>query len=480
MRRVIAYRRTLPVNPSPLLSLVPVIFLLLALIVCILTVGADRILDLSPILLVIGALLTWGLTLGFTSRNTRLLKLGLRKSASQILPAIPILILIGTLSATWMVSGVVPMFIDYGLRMLSPGYFLPLTCAICACISVLTGSSWTTIATMGVAFMGIGTVMGYSAAWIAGAIISGAYFGDKVSPLSDTTVLAAGSLGVDLFDHIRNMTVTTAPAIAIALGVFAVVGWNTPVLSGSDNPEIHQALASTFNLTPYLLVVPAITLLLIMFRVNTTVTLGMATLSGLVAALVWQPQLLSGFYPSLQLLLTGSGADTGQELLDNLLQTSGAKGMLPTIMLVLMAILFGGALIGSGMLTSLTRHFLGMLRKRHHLVGATAASGLFLNATTGDQYVSLIIGANLYRKSYARAGLRPNLLSRTLEDSVSVTSVLIPWNSCGMTQSTVLGVSTLTYLPCCIFNLLSPVMSVVVATIAHRMARRRARRPVMA
>ncbi|MDE7471101.1 MAG: sodium:proton antiporter [Paramuribaculum sp.] len=467
-----------PLCPPVGAAAIPILFLLLALLTCIFTLGAGSVLDLSPWLLLTAALIgiiTARLT---TRRRPAHILSGLRKSARQIVPAYPILLLIGTLSATWMISGVVPMLIDYGVRMLYPPAFLPLACIVCALISVVTGSSWTTIATIGVAFIGIGTVLGYPAAWVAGAIISGAYFGDKVSPLSDTTVLASSTVGVDLFTHIRNMMVTTVPAISLALIVYAIVGWFTPISPQSQISEITEAIRSTFNLSPWLLLVPVTTCTLIACRVNTVITLAAGTVAGMIAAVIFQPGLFAeaaadlwGPVAAFRIMLTGSTLSTGNDLLDPLLQTSGAVGMLPTVLLVTAAMIFGGVMIGSGMLASITQALIRRIHRPVALIASTVCGGCFLNTTTGDQYISLIIGGNLFHSAYRRAGLPPHTLSRTLEDSTSVTSVLIPWNSCGMTQSTVLGVSTVIYAPCCIFNVLSPIMSVVVAAILYRRRR---------
>ncbi len=472
-------RNNKPVNPPLWVAFTPILFLLASLIVCILTLGADRVLDLSPWLLLTSAVIAVALCYFTTSRTNSHLLSGLRKSARQIIPAYPILLLIGTLSATWMISGVVPMLIDYGVHMLYPAAFLPLACIVCALVSVMTGSSWTTIATIGVAFMGIGAVMGYPAPWIAGAIISGAYFGDKVSPLSDTTVLASSTVGVDLFTHIRSMLITTVPAICIALVIYAIMGYRIQVQSEAQIAEISEAIRSTFNITPWLLTVPAITCILIIFKANTVVTLGVSTLAGLVSAIVFQPELFNTIIGqsnilagSLGILINGSELATGNEILDPLLSTSGAMGMMPTVWLVTAAMMFGGAMIGTGMLSAITTAAIKRLRNRLSLISSTVAGGCFLNLTTGDQYISLIIGGNMFHSAYRTAGIRPRILSRSLEDSISVTSVLIPWNSCGMTQSTVLGIATVAYAPFCIFNILSPIMSICIAAIGSRMSRR--------
>lgn len=405
-----------------------------------------------------------------------MLKKGLRKSAGQILPAVPLLIFIAMISATWMMSGVVPAMIDYGVRYLNPTTFLATACIICAVVSVMTGSSWTTIATIGVAFIGIGKIMGYNECWIAGAIISGAYFGDKVSPLSDTTVVASSSCKVDLFDHIRYLMFTTVPAMSIALIVFLCVGFATTAtaVDTSATPLIAE-LRTTFNISPWVMAIPFIVVILIALKVKTLYTLAIGTALGIAGIFIFQPGILAAIEgegihtitdhvaATLSLLWNETTVPASNPDLSSLLTTGGILGMTPTIILVLSAMLFGAAMIGTGMLAVIAVSFTRHLKKRTSIVGATVGSGLFLNACTADQYLSIIIGANMYRDVYRRYNFEPRLLSRTIEDSVSVTSVLIPWNSCGITQSTVLGVATLAYLPCCIFNILSPLMTLLLA-----------------
>nr|QJR98288.1 sodium:proton antiporter [uncultured Muribaculaceae bacterium] len=384
---------------------------------------------------------------------------GMKISARQILPAIPILVFISLLSTTWMLGGVVPTFIHYGLQFLNPTFFLVSVCAVSACISVLTGSSWTTIATIGVAFMGIGSVMGYSEPWIAGAVISGAYFGDKVSPLSDTTVVASSSCGVDLFTHIRFLLLTAGPSMGIALAVFLAEGiLKEPVESLSSGGGMVETLNATFRITPWALLVPAITVSLIVLRVNTNITLAVSAMLGCGSMMLFQPQFpVDGDY--LKSLWSGAVFSTPDEGFNSLVSTSGFLGMLPTIFLVTSAMLFGGVLIGTGMLRSLSRGITSRLTGRKSVIGTTLGSGLLLNGFTADQYLSLIIGANMYKGVFQKMGIDPKVLSRSLEDSISVTSVLIPWNSCGLTQSAVLGVPTLVYFPYCVFNYLSPITS---------------------
>lgn len=458
-----------PNLPSLGLSAIPLLALLVALPAVIILRGADAVAQIGPWILLACSALAVALSVAGRTATRRGLRVGLSRSAGQILPAIPVLVCIAMVATTWMASGVVPTLICYGLDILSPALFLMLACLASAAISVLTGSSWTTIATIGVAFMGIGEVMGYSAPWIAGAIISGAYFGDKVSPLSDTTVVASSAAGVDLFRHIRYLMVTTIPSIVIALVVFLLVGVFREHSDAEINPgDINAAVKSTFNITPWVLLIPAVTVLLIIFRVNTLLVLFIGALLGGAGILIFQPQLGMGAADILKSFWSGVNITTGTPSLDDLTATGGIMGMMPTIFLVLCSMIFGAAMIGTGMLSRITAAFTASLSKRTSIVGATVGSGLAMNCLTADQYLSLIITGNMYRGLYHRFGLEPRLLSRAMEDSVSVTSVLIPWNSCGITQSTVLGVSTLAYFPFCIFNILSPLMSVLIAWVGYR------------
>lgn len=465
-------------QPSLLLSLTPLCVLLATLIAMIVVHGADAVQDYSYYILGASAAVCLLLGVTFTDRRRCYLP-GLMKSARQILPAVPILIFIGTLSATWMLSGVVPTLIDYGLEMLDPRTFLFISCATCAVVSVVTGSSWTTIATIGVALMGVGSVMGYNPGWVAGAIISGAYFGDKVSPLSDTTVLAASTCGVPLLTHIRYLMLTSAPAMTIALAVYLCVGYIIDPVDAGHAREMMDALNATFNISPWTLLIPALTLVLIALRIGTTWTLAIGSLAGLAGMWFFQPQIaaslsqstgfMAAIATSVKTMAMETGISTGNEMLDPLVSTGGIQGMLPTIWLVLSAMIFGGAMIATGMLGRITHTITSRLRHHRSVVGATVCSGLFLNSCTGDQYLSIIVGSNVFKNTYRRRRLKPQLLSRTLEDSISVTSVLIPWNSCGVTQSTVLGVATLTYLPFCLFNILSPLMTLLMSWTGWRL-----------
>lgn len=467
--------------PSLVASLIPIVVLIIGLVTIIMTYGAGAVQDMSHYILLSAAAIAAVISLVFYRRPLRAMRIGLMKSAAQVLPTIPILLMIATVAATWMLSGVVPTLICYGLELLNPSAFLVTACAVCAVISVLSGSSWTTIATIGVAFMGIGSVWGYNPGWIAGAIISGAYFGDKVSPLSDTTVLASSTCDVNLFTHIRYLMWTSIPAMAIALTVFAIAG-----MTGSHNVDRQSTmmlvhLHDMFNITPWCLLIPLATIGLIIMRLNTAVTLGLSSILGLAGIFLWQPDILATLSAStgisdiakaiVRLLVTETSLATGDPILDSLVSTGGMEGMLPTIYLILSAMIFGGVLMGSGMLSRITHSITKRINSSKTTVTTTVATGLMLNGCTGDQYLSIILNGNLYRNLYRRNGLESRLLSRSIEDSTSVTSVLIPWNSCGLTQSAVLGVATLTYLPYCIFNIASPLVSIATAWIGFRIRR---------
>ena len=377
----------------------------------------------------------------------------IRASASAIL----ILLLIGAISGTWMVSGVVPTMIHYGLEVLHPSFFLVASCAICAVVSLMTGSSWTTIATIGVALMGIGRAMEFPEGWVAGAIISGAYFGDKLSLLSDTTVLASSTVGVPLFTHIRYMLYTTVPSMAVALGVFTAAGFWLDHGAASESGAYAAALASSFHLSPWLLLVPLATGILIARKLPAIVTLFCAVVFACVAMLLAQPDLvarvagvssldfMSGFKGVLMSCFGPTALPTGSAELDALVATRG-------------------------MLRSLTELFLRFVRRSFSAVASTVGAGIFFNLCTADQYISIILSGRLFKDLYAERGFEERLLSRSVEDSATVCSVLVPWNSCGMTQATVLGVSTFVYLPYCIFNIVSPLMSLLVAALGWGIA----------
>ena len=403
----------------------------------------------------------------------------------DISPAIIILLLIGALAGSWMISGIIPTLIYYGLHIMHSHFFLVSTCVICCIVSVMTGSSWTTIATIGVALIGIGQVQGFSVGWVAGAIISGAYFGDKMSPLSDTTVLASTVTGTPLFTHIRYMLYTTVPSVTIALIVYGIAGYTRKLPDSYQITVFAESLKTNFNITPWLMIVPVITGMMIAKRLSPIVILFASTLLASIFAMFFQPFLLqeiaektnSGFVScvkgSMITMFGSTQIETGNETLNALVSTRGMGGMLNTIWLIICAVCFGSAMSASGMINVITGLFQRMMKGRTSTVAATAASGLTFNVCTADQFISIVLTGDMFKDVYKKKGFENRLLSRTTEDSVTVTSVLIPWSSCGMTQATILGVATLTYLPYCIFNIVSPIMSILIAATGYKIVRNR-------
>ena len=475
-------------KPSWFVSLIPFVVLIATLVVVIKVFGADALEGGSQVSLLLATGVIVAISMIFYRIPWKDFEEGILDNIRAVGTSILILLLIGAVAGSWMVSGVVPTMIYYGMKVIFPEIFLFATCGICALISIMTGSSWTTIATVGVALVGIGTAQGYDPGWTAGAIISGAYFGDKVSPLSDTTVLASSSSGTPLFTHIRYMMVTTVPSFVIAMVVFLIVSICHEVPSSVETLDFSNDLTSTFNISPWLLLVPVMTGVLIAKKIPAMLTLFVAALVAGVFAVIFQPHVIgsvaTGMAPDPSQPLSfldgfkgifisyyGSTAiDTGNAALNDLVSTRGMSGMMNTIFLIISAVTFGGALVGSGMMQSLTEMLTRFIRRRVTMVSATVGTGIFANMITGDQYLSIILTSSLYKKLYKERGYESKLLSRSVEDSATVVSVLIPWNSCGMTQATVLKVSTMTYLPYCLFNLLSPIMSVLIAAIGYKIA----------
>ena len=471
-------------NPSPLISLIPLSVLVILLALTIKLFGADAIAGGSQLSLLTASAVCTAMSIIIYGRKWVDLEESIIRNMRSATPALIILLLIGAIAGTWMASGIIPSLIYYGLKILHPSIFLPASCIICAIISLLTGSSWTTIATIGVALMGIGRALGFDDGWIAGAIISGAYFGDKISVMSDTTVLASSTTEVPLFTHIKYMLITTIPSLLISIMVFTIAGLSASTTSSADMMAIEEGLQSTFNISPWLLIVPILTGILIAKRLPAIVTLFASAFMAAIAMVIAQPELIlqianvenSSALSSLKAIIiastTNNSIETGNELLNNLVTTRGMGGMMGTIWLIICAMCFGGVMYGSGMLSAITQIFLRVARRTVSVVSSTVGSGLFFNLVTGDQYISIILTGNLFRKLYDERDLEHRLLSRSIEDSATITSVLIPWNSCGMTQSTVLGVATLTYMPYCVFNIISPLMSIFMATIGYKIYKR--------
>ncbi len=467
--------------PHPLIAAIPIVFLIGLLVVIINIFGSDALSGGSQIALIMGMAVCVLISIVFYHVPWKTFEKQMAKTMSGIFVTLMILLSVGMLAGSWMISGVVPTLIYYGIELLSPKFFLITTCVICSLVSLLSGSSWTTVATIGVALLGVGEALGIDKAWTAGAIISGAYFGDKMSPLSDTTILASSATRVDLFVHIRYMMHTTVPALTVSLVIFLIAGLGHDLGTTVNVAQYTNGLSSTFNISLWTLLVPLVTGVLIARKVPSLIVLFTSSILAGIMALILQPHILcqiandsSLSFPGaltkgLAITFYGSTAvDTGCAALNDLVSTGGMAGMLNTVWLILCAMCFGASMVASGMLESITRKVISWITSRFSLVASTVGTGLLLNLTTGDQFISIVLNADMFREVYRQLGYEPRLLSRTTEDSATVTSVLVPWNTCGMTQATVLGVPTLTYLPYCFFNLLCPVMTLLVAAIGWR------------
>ena len=473
-----------PIIPHPLIAIIPVVVLIGFLSVIIMLFGNDSLTGGSQIALLLGMAVCVCLSMSIYRVPWDAFENQIKKTLGGVSVTLLILLCVGMLSGSWMISGIVPTLIYYGVQIMSPQFFLMSSCIICAFISLLSGSSWTTIATIGVALLGIGHALGVSEAWTAGAIISGAYFGDKMSPLSDTTILASSAAGVELFTHIRYMMFTTGPTFFITICIFLMAGLDGDVEAVPHVEEYTEGLAGTFNISLWTLVVPVLTAVMIAKRVPSLSVLFVSSLMAGVLALILQPHVLcqiagvtdisaESLTRGLAITFYGSTAvETGNVSLNELVSTSGMAGMLNTIWLILCAMCFGASLVASRMIDSITGVIIQWVRNRVTMVGSSVFTGIFLNVTTGDQYISIVLNADMFKEVFRRQGYEARLLSRTTEDAATVTSVLIPWNTCGMTQSTVLGVATLTYLPYCFFNYLSPLMSILIAAIGWKIKRK--------
>lgn len=460
-------------NQSFFGALLPIIFLIALLSFNVYLYGDDSLGGANQLALLLSAAFATIMGLKSGTSWKSILK-GVSKSIASTTPAIIILLLIGSLAGTWLISGIVPTMIYYGLQILNPKIFLVAAAIICAIVSLASGSSWSTIATVGIALLGIGNALDISNGLTAGAIISGAYFGDKMSPLSDTTNLAAAMAGTDLFTHIRFMMYTTIPSFVISLLIFLFIGLSMDNTQNSDDiTNLLMAIESSFNISPWLFLVPVIVLLLIMKKIPALPALFAGTLLGGIFAIIFQPHLiieLSGidsnfFQASYVSIINAMGSETSintsNEMINDLLSSGGMYGMLNTIWLIICAMCFGGVMEASGALKKISQSIIQYAESTGSVIATTACTCLFFNVTASDQYLSIVVPGRMYADTFKDKGLAPENLSRTLEDSGTVTSVLVPWNTCGATQSAVLGVATMTYLPFCFFNIISPLMTIL-------------------
>ena len=464
--------KSLPIGSS----ILPLIILILLLAYNVFVFGDDALSGSNQFILLIGAAIA--ASIGFiykTSYKNMLIKVA--DNFQSVAGAILILLFVGALAGTWLASGIIPAMIYYGLKVLHPSIFLPSCIIICAIISLATGSSWTTSATVGIALIGIGKALGLPSGMIAGAVISGAYFGDKLSPLSDTTNLAPAMAGGDLFTHIKYMTLTTVPSIIITIIVFLMLGFFQEQRGAADIISIQGQIESKFNINYWLFIVPIFVIFLISKKTPPLVGLLSGTILGAIFALIFQPEIVlalsgensynfsSAYKGILNAITINSQIQTENKLLYDLFSSGGMKGMLDTIWLIICAMVFGGVMESIGALDTITNALLNWAKNTFQLFASTVATCLTINLTASDQYLAIVIPGKMFSKSYKDRNLAPENLSRTLEDSGTVTSALIPWNTCGAYQSSVLNVGVGEYFIFAIFNWLSPFMTLLYAAL---------------
>lgn len=470
-------------KPSFLQALIPIAVLIALLTLNVIVLGNDAIAGANQIALLLasGVAGIIAFRCGFTWEE---IEGSIVKSISSAMGAMLILLAIGSLAGTWLLSGIVPSMIYYGLKILNPTIFLLAACVVCAIVSVATGSSWSTVATVGIALLGIGKAMDIHEGVIAGAIISGAYFGDKMSPLSDTTNLAPAMAGTDLFTHIRYMMYTTFPTLAITLIIFFVWGFTLDTSgAATDSSAVLTAIESRFNLSPFLFIVPVLVIVMIVKKVPALPALLVGALLGGIAAIIFQPDLIveiskvdenfakAAFIAVMNSMTTTINIQTADPMISELLTAKGMSGMLNTIWLILCAMIFGGVMESAGLLKIIAEKIIQYAHSTGSLVASTTATCIFFNFTASDQYMAIAVPGRMYADTYRKRGLKPEVLSRTLEDSGTVTSVLIPWNTCGATQANVLGVATMAYAPYCFFCIISPLMTVLQAYLNYKIRR---------
>ena len=455
-------------------SLIPLVILTLMLTYNIYIFGDNALNGSNQFILLVGGAVA-GIVgvINKVSYAHMLQKVG--ENIQSVTGPILILLMVGALAGTWLLSGIIPTMIDYGLKIANPRFFLPVCVLTAALVSLATGSSWSTTATIGIALIGIGKALGFPVGMVAGAVISGAYFGDKLSPLSDTTNLAPAMSGGDLFTHIQYMLYTTLPSIVITLFVFFILGWGFQVTETVNTSTLVNATHEKFNISFWLFLVPLIVILMIVKKTPPFLALFIGTILGGIFAVIFQPELLLELTGSKVLdiktiyksVFTAITADTqiptDDPLLQDLFSTGGMKGMLGTVWLIICAMVFGGVMDAIGALKAISNAFLQWAKTTFQLVAGTAASSLTVNLTASDQYLAIVVPGKMFSKAYEDRKLAPENLSRTLEDAGTVTSVLVPWNTCGAYQSGVLGVGVSEYFIYAIFNWISPLMTLLYA-----------------
>ena len=467
-------------KPSLAIALLPIFLLITLLSINVLIFGDNTTSGSNQLTLLISGAFASILGLFYGSNYKEMLD-GAIESISSAMGALIILLLIGSLAGTWMMSGIVPSMIYFGLKLLSPSIFLFAACIICSVVSLATGSSWSTIATIGIAMLGIGNALGINEGLTCGAIISGSYFGDKMSPLSDTTNLAPAMAGTDLISHIKYMMWTTIPSIIITLIIFFIIGLNLDAQVGqlTQIESLQDALSTSFNISLWTLIVPVIVIIMIIKKVPAIPALLFGSIAGGLYGAIFQPNIIEEISGSVSVssldyikksyiavvnsMTVDVDIQTSNIAVNDLISTSGMSGMLNTIWLIICAMSFGGIMEKTGFLSTITNSLMKFVNSQKSLILTTSGTCLFLNITASDQYLAIVVPGRMFASSYKKYGLDPKNLSRTLEDTATVTSPLVPWNTCGATHAGVLGISTFIYLPYCFFNLISPVMTLIFA-----------------
>lgn len=463
-------------KPSLFVALIPVIILVILLSINVLVFQDDSSYGPNQLALLFSAVVTAFIGVFHLKHNYQEIEKKAIDSIGVSMQALMILLVVGALIGIWILNGVVPTMIYYGVNLINPSIFLPVTLILCAIVSLATGSSWSTVGTVGIALIGIGQTLGIPLGMVAGAIVSGSYFGDKMSPLSDTTNLAPAMAGTDLFSHIRAMLYTSGPAIVISLIIFVIIGlfFTGDTVDTKQIEEISQLISSKFNISLWLFTLPLIVFILVKLKVPALPALTIGVLLGILYAAIFQwsylTQLAEGeltisklYKIVVKTAFGGHTSETGNKVVDKLFTRGGMSGMLNTVWLILTAMLFGGMLEVTGMLEKIAQTILKLVKNVTSLVASTVGTSIFLNLTTSDQYIAIVVTGRMFKGAYNDYGLKPKNLSRAVEDGATVTSVLVPWNTCGAYFSSVMGVATLSYLPFAFFNLLSPLMSILVA-----------------
>lgn len=463
-------------QPSLLLSLIPIITLVILLVINVTIFKDDATSGANQMALLISAGVAAFIAVFVLRRPYKDIEKKMLNTIQLSMQANLILLIVGSLIAVWILSGVVPTMIYYGVKIINPNVFLPLSCIVCAIVSLATGSSWSTGGTVGIALLGIGKSLGLPEEMVVASIISGSYFGDKMSPLSDTTNLAPAVAGSELFEHIRHMLYTTIPALMVAIIGYCILSYfYTPTstdMSGLEN--LLSTIDNNFHITPWLFLVPVTVIVMVAKKVPAIPALAGGVVVGVIAAVIFQGELIDkmtgeglnakDFYKVvMQTMYDGFVINSKSDFVNSLFNRGGMSGMLNTVWLIVVAMVFGGVMEAAGMLQKISSSILKIVRGTTSLVAATISTSVFLNMTASDQYLSIVVTGKIFRGTYEKFGLKAKNFSRTIEDGATVTSVLVPWNSGGAYFSGILGVATLSYLPYCFFNLACPLMAILLA-----------------